>query len=177
MRVGIFRRLFWPYVALLGAYLPCLSHAQTDESLSEIQVKAGFLYNFIKFVEWPSLGASQPLTLCIAGEDIFGNLLDAFPGKPINAHPIKIVRNVPAHKIVGCQVVYISQDAIATEIVREASQYPVLTVSDVPRFLEKGGIIQLETQDEKVIFTINAGAATKAKLQISSKLLALAARK
>jgi hypothetical protein len=153
--------------------------AQT-RGASEYQIKAAFLYNFAKFVEWPPDnigGASGPVTICIVGEDPFGKLLDEFTqGKTINGRPVLISRLKPGQELKGCQIAFISSADRNQfkSIFQNADRADVLTVGETAGFAALGGTINFIREEGKVHFEVNVDAAQRANLKISSKLLSLA---
>jgi hypothetical protein len=151
-------------------------------SLDEYQVKAAFLYNFAKFVEWPAYAlpdASTSITLCILGEDPFGITLDqTINGKIINGRQLVIKRLKESYsgKLEDCHILFISLSEARRlrpllEVLKNAS---VLTVSEIEWFAKEGGIIHLTLEEGKVRFEVNVAAAERARLKISSRLLRLA---
>jgi hypothetical protein len=167
---------------LFAALLPCV-RAYTESPVqgpSEYQVKAAFLYNFVKFVEWPASLAEQrgPIVMCVIGKDPFGDLLvRAVEGKSVNGRPI-VVRNVAEPgAAVSCQVLFVStpESGRLPEIAKAVRVWSVLTVGESERFAERGGMVGFLMEGQKVRFQINAKAAAEAGLQISSKLLQLSA--
>jgi hypothetical protein len=146
----------------------------------EYEVKAAFLYNFTRFVEWPDnpvLPAGTELRVCVLGEDPFGTSVDALQGKRVHERTIAVRRLENAERRTGCDVLFVS----ASESVRldrvidpRTPEFGVLTVSDMPGFAEAGGIIQMVLEHRRVRFEINVTAARRAGLSISSKLLRLA---
>ena len=147
---------------------------------SEYQVKAAFLYNFVKFVEWPAaaIDSREPITLCVLGKDPFGGeLARAIEGKSVNGRPIATRRISEAVAAQSCQVLFVSssESGRVAEILKTIRAWSILTVSDADRFSERGGMISFVMDDQRVRFQINAKAAEAADLKISSKLLKLAA--
>lgn len=148
----------------------------------EYQVKAAFLYNFTKFVEWPPLppGDRSPLRLCILGDDPFGNTLDEIVfGESVGGRPLLPERrhaSEPLENQRSCHVLFISRSERGRmrQVLDAVAGLPVLTVSDVPGFLDAGGQVQFVMAGGKVRFAINQAAAERARLRISSKLLRLA---
>jgi hypothetical protein len=149
----------------------------------EYQVKAAFLYNFTKFVEWrdTSLGdRTSPLRLCVVGDDPFGSVLDDILwGETAAGRPLLPERHdvsEPLENLRSCQVLYVSRSerARVRQILEVVEGLPVLTVSDLPGFLDAGGHIQFVMDGGKVKFAIDQAAAERARLRISSKLLRLA---
>jgi hypothetical protein len=149
--------------------------------LSAYQVKAAFLYNFGKFVEWPATAftnAAAPLVIGVFGDDPFhGDLERLVSQKNVAGHPV-VVRHVSsAADVKGCEIIFISvaQHEIAAEVVGAIQSYGVLTVTeDMEHFPDSGYAINFITVDDRIHFEINKAAAVKAGLTISSKLLALA---
>jgi len=166
---------------LLLASICMLAQAESSaQSLSEYQVKAAFLYNFVKFVEWPAAAIDQreSITLCVLGRDPFGDaLVRAVEGKTVNGHQIatRKINEVAAAR--SCHVLFLSasESGRAAEIIRAVQARNVLTVGEFDRFIESGGMINFVMDGQRVRFQINAKAALDAGLKISSKLLQLAA--
>jgi hypothetical protein len=147
---------------------------------SEYDVKAAFVLNFVRFVDWPARAfatESSPLVICVLEPNPFGNVLDeVVEGEIVAGHPV-MVRVTPAPEpLGGCHVVFVprEQAARARSVIGSTTNAPVLTVSEVPMFIEGGGIINLVTTGDRVRFEINAAAAEKKGISISSRLLALA---
>ena len=146
---------------------------------SEYQVKAAFLYNFVKFVEWPATAATQegPIEICVLGKDPFGGALDrVVEGKTVNdrALVIRHIGDIAAAR--ACQVLFVSTSEAGrvSEITQAVRGWNVLTVSEIDRFSERGGIINFLMEGQRVRFRINPKMAASAGLKISSKLLQLA---
>jgi hypothetical protein len=170
---------------LLGCvclWLACVGLATAEDSPAamEYQVKAAYLYNFTKFIDWPSnnfTSADAPIVIGIMGENPFGKTLDDLvKGEVVRGHPLIIKRLNPGEDWRGCQVLFIShfeKDQLAS-LLQQLKGNPVLTVSDSSGFAEQGGIINFVIIQGKVKLEINPDAATAAGLQISSKLLRLA---
>lgn len=145
----------------------------------EYNVKAAFLLNFTKFVEWPAgafADADSPLAICILGKDPFGHNLDEIiQGEIVNNRRLVVRRleqQAPAPQM--CQVVFIdSSDRDASKILRGLGR-GVLTVGDGENFIREGGMIGFLIDDRRVRFVINQAAADKAALKLSSRLLSVA---
>lgn len=165
--------------AALAALLLCApvsSRAEATQS-TEYRVKAAFMYNFSRFVQWPSAANEQTgdFTLCLLGEDPFGETLDSLAGKQVRDQVLAIKRLDNLASIDSCRLVFIGHNSSTLDsILSRMDKKPILTVSDVDGFTDKGGIIQFRLVDNKVRFDINIDAARKAGLNISSKLLSLA---
>ncbi|MCP5159565.1 MAG: YfiR family protein [Gammaproteobacteria bacterium] len=145
----------------------------------EYAVKAAYLYNFAKFVEWPPGSFSTtdaPLSICIAGDDPFDNKLEMLSGKVVEGHPVE-VRHIPAATgFERCHVLFIGrveQKRFKTLLAR-LGRLPILTVSDIDDFAQAGGMIGLIETEQRIRFDINLDAANQANLKLSSHLLKLA---
>jgi uncharacterized protein DUF4154 len=154
--------------------------AQSQTGVSEYQLKAAFLYNFTKFVDWPPSAfpaTDAPIVIGIVGEDPFGNELDdLIRGEVVRDHAL-IVKRIPSGgDLRGCQVLFISRSEKERlpDLLGQLKGSSVLTVSDMERFGEQGGIINLVLENKAVKIEINPAAAERAGLQISAKLLRLA---
>lgn len=156
------------------------SLAILKDQASEYQVKALFIYNFAKFVEWPEgtfATPRGPVNVCIVGEDPFGSELErAVKGKTINNRELSIVRTSRAQNLKLCQIVFVgaSDRKQAREIIEMLGTASVLTVGDMQGFAKCGGMINFTMEDHRVRFEINMVAAERAHLRISAKLLSLA---
>ena len=152
--------------------------AALEQSGLEYEVKAAFVYNFIKFVEWPAEAlAAESFRVCLLGEDPFGGLLDrVVRDDNVDGRPITVER-VPADgALASCQAVFVPR-AHATRtaaIARALGNAPVLLVGESPGFLRAGGAIDLVVDGGHVRFDVNIRQATARGLKISSKLLRVA---
>jgi hypothetical protein len=151
--------------------------ARADEG--ELGVKAAFLYNFTKFVEWPSKAfpsADAPITLCTMGDpSVAGEVQKVVADRSAQNRAVK-VRAATDADVHSCQVVYVpdAAGASAPAVIAAAKTSGALTVGESSGFLAQGGMIVFTKQDNKLRFEINEGAAKGAGLKISSKLLSLA---
>ncbi|RJQ14698.1 MAG: YfiR family protein [Nitrospiraceae bacterium] len=144
----------------------------------EYQVKAAFLYNFLKFIEWPEgpVKTADAVTLCILGEDPFGRDIDIIRGKAVRDRVLS-VRNIGSVQEAGeCRILFISpsERKNIAHILEKARGSGVVTIGDTEGFAQQGVIINFFLENDRVRFEINIEAAKKADLQISSKLLKLA---
>ncbi len=153
------------------------AHAQ---GVSEYEVKAAFLFNFAKFVEWPPEAFSDsgaPLIIGIIGDDPFGSAIDqTIDGKTVNGRRLMIRRLRWGQNLRGCHVLFVSssEQKRLSAILEHLKGACVLTVSEMGQFIQQGGIIGFVIEASKVRFEINTSAAEPARLRISAKLLALA---
>lgn len=146
---------------------------------SEYQVKAAYLYNFGRFITWPSKVADQKSTfaICVLGHDPFGAALDsALAGKVLDGKPVIIKRLSKPQDAVNCRILFIGPElgSQLRGILAALNQSSVLTVSDMPDFLRHGGMIQFVLEENRVRFKINLTSAENAGLVLSSEMLKVA---
>ena len=157
------------------------SHAQ-ESPLTEYQIKAAFIFNFAKFVEWPKAAfaaTGSPIVIGIIGENPFhDDLARTVRNKTVDDHPLVIKHFRSPSEATNCQILFIStsEKSRLAEILEALKGASVLTVGETDRFTETGGMINFFQAGTKLRFRINQEAATKAGLKISSKLLSLGAR-
>jgi hypothetical protein len=166
-------------VTTIAARLPVLS-ADGDPRLTEYQVKAAYLYNFVRFIEWPPEALpppGEPFVVAILGDDPFGTVLDrAFTGKLIADRPATVVRLREPGDALRAQIVFISASESGA-LARIATTPPVrgmLTVGDIPEMAREGAIIAFRIEGNKVRFDINLRQSDRAGLKLSSQLLKVA---
>lgn len=164
------------------------SDAQDDDGARAGKVKAVFLYNFIKFVEWPegrSPVSSHKVDICIMGENSFGSSLDVLKSGLSGKMDVNILSDVSPSAAGNCHVLFISRgaDADIGSVLATARKKSVLTVSEMEAFADKGGIIEMKTvqksvglfSSNKINLRINVKAAEAAQLRINAQLLEIAA--
>jgi len=166
-------------VALVALLAPA-SRGQ-DAKPNEYQVKAVYLYNFGRFVEWPAQAATAKgasFDICILGHDPFGPVLDStVAGEKIDGQRVMVRRIVKVQEAAGCRILFIttSEESRLKDILSALERTGVLTVSDIPHFSERGGMIQLLEQGGKIRFEVNLTNAQDEGLTLSSDLLKVAA--
>ncbi|MGH9572127.1 MAG: YfiR family protein [Candidatus Acidiferrales bacterium] len=170
---------FWCFCALSLA-VPFVLAAQPQRGRpTQYDVEAVYLFQFGKFVQWPTAPASnEPFDICVMGRDPFAQTLDnTIAGETIGTSPLKDERINATDDAKRCRILFISssEDAHLDEILNRLGKSPVLTVSDVPGFLARGGMIQFVVQENRVRFDINVGTAKRVGLAVSSQLLKVAA--
>jgi YfiR/HmsC-like len=176
---------FQPRLAIKSALLAVFSTwalysqgnpAPRQRIAPEYEVKAAFLLNFARFVEWPSFGevpSSAPFSICILGDDPFGQTLDQIVrGEKIDNRPLAVRRvRRPQDQ---CQVLFVpASESDVARILKEVGP-GVLTVGEAPDFLRNGGMIDFVVENRRVRFDVNRAAAERASLRISSRLLGVA---
>jgi hypothetical protein len=150
--------------------------ASQPPSLSEYDIKAVFLLNFARFIEWPATegAGSGPIVIGVLGSDPFGHLLDnVVKGEKVNNRPVVVKRITNPEDAVGCAALFISRSERPriAQILQRLTGHAILTVSDIPEFAEAGGMVGLVSDKGKIRLQINVDVAKAAKLEISSKLL------
>jgi hypothetical protein len=149
-----------------------LQPATAQDVPLEYQVKAAYLYNFVKFVEWPETARTGPLNICIAGRNPFGDVLaDTIKDETIDGRPL--TSRVVLEPDPDCHVLFVP-DGAPSAYLRAARRMPTLTVGETTDFLQQGGVIAFVADGHNIRFAISADAAEQAKLQVSSRLLKLA---
>jgi hypothetical protein len=157
-----------------------LRAAAPGQDLEEYQVKAAFLYNFAKFVEWPAqafLAPQDSFAVCVLGRNPFGNALqEALRGKSIEGRAFALRQVTDADQANACQILFVAaaESKRYRVLCRSLKPVGILTIGEALGFAAAGGVINFKLEDGRVRFEINAGAAERAQLQISSKLLSLA---
>jgi len=150
------------------------SHAESTP-FDEYQVKAAFLYNFTKFVEWPAGALGAKISICTLGDDQFGGYLDLLNGKVVDGRPLVVRRNVDLESANSCHVLFVCPGGYrVSDVLQKTGNHPVLTVGETKSFTAAGGIISFVVRENRVQFEINADAARRAGLKISSQLMKLA---
>ncbi len=174
-------------ISLLGLGLGWLALASpaapaTENAPTEYQIKAAFLFNFAKFVQWPSAAFAErnsPLLIGVLGDDPFhGDLAGTIHNKSVDEHPL-ILKEVPSLvEATNCHILFIcaSEKKRLPQVLQALQRASVLTVSEMEGFTENGGMINFVLEGTKIHFQINQEAAARAGLKISSKLMSLARR-
>lgn len=148
-------------------------------SLDEYQVKAAFLYNFAKFIDWPAEHPHDPFRICVLGQDPFGRALDnVVAGRSIGERPVAVVRISVPEAAAGCQVLFVasSERKRILPMLAEAAGTGVLSVGEVGTPTSSGMIVNFALEGGSVRFEVDVAAAAREKLSLSSKLLNLAIR-
>ena len=143
---------------------------------TQYDVKAAYLYNFGKFIRWPS-APSDSFNICILGDNPFGDgLANLVKGETLNGQRVEVKRINAAQSASGCSIVYVSssEQGHTTEITTALAAQHALTVSDIPHFIDKGGMIGFVSDGGRIRFEVNQKAAQNAGLTLSSELLKVA---
>lgn len=158
----------------------CLPAARPQQpALSEAHVKAAFVYNFAKFVEWPAqaLPADAPVVVGVAGDlDLAAVVRETLRNKSVQGHGFEVRYFPPNENLSLCHILFVAshEKLHVQRILHVAQDAPTLTIGEIRGFSDWGGIIELVLEDNKFRFEINAGAARRGGLRVSSRLLRLA---
>jgi hypothetical protein len=170
----------WLRIAAVLVLQAATLAAADGTPVGEYQLKAVFLVNFAKFVEWPPQAftdARDPFTICVWGDNPFGSSLDdAVRGKTAANRPIAVRLVSNPQQARTCQILFVSasERKRMRDLLEAFRNRCVLTVGDTDDFTTNGGIVQFNVRDARVRIEINAEAAGRANLRISSNLLSLA---
>lgn len=162
-------------LSLVGMLLPS---ALAAASVGESDVKAAFILNFIKFVEWPASAFSSPedpIVLSVLGNDLTAGSLSSLDGKKVSGRRV-VVRKVPGlSELEKCHVLFVgaSERAELAPVLGAVQRWAALTIADFEGFAGRGGTIGFIRQDDRVGFEINEDSARKAGLKVNAKLLYL----
>jgi hypothetical protein len=160
----------------LGGSLPA-----AEDASFEYKLKAGFLFNFAKFVQWPSKvlpAADSPITIGVFEDDPAAPVLqEVLAGdKRANGRPVTVKllhTNSPPQ---GCHILFLgrSKKGASAEVLAQTRAEPILTVGEADHFAEHGGIINFVRKDESFRFEVNLQLAEQVGLKVSAKLASLA---
>jgi hypothetical protein len=166
-------------VAIASIILMAVLPTSSQDGTVEYQVKAAFLFNFAKFIEWPAQAfpaRDSAFTICPVGDPFQGALERTVQGETWNGRPLSVRRIESGGEVRGCHIVFVSQAAAGRnmEILTAAANAPVLTVGETEDFIRAGGIIRFIEAGRRIRFEINPDAADRVALRLSSRLLRLA---
>jgi hypothetical protein len=154
-----------------------LCPAGDEENRLEYQVKAAFLFNFLKFVEWPPVVAGTPWVIGVLGPDPFGEVLDeTMRGKIVNGRRIEVRRYARPGEVKECNILFIGVaqfERMTAAAQPVPSRVGLLTVGESPEFRKSGGAVNFVLADHRVHFKLQPSAASAAGLKMSSQLLKL----
>jgi hypothetical protein len=172
------RRLPLARVAIVVSLLmPPVAFAQ---DVTEPALKAAFIYNFIRFTEWPEpFPASDPFVICVAGDSAVSQALErVVKGREFSGRRLVVSSVAISEAKEPCRVLYVSGVTASqgVQLLARLERSPVLTISDLGGFTEAGGMAEFFFERGRLRFNINLEAAKRSGLQMSSRLLALANR-
>jgi len=165
-------RLVLPYL-----FAGLVTGAAADQPPLEYQVKAAYLLNFTKFVEWPPedfANGDAPISICVLGDAPLTPVLrQMVEGELVGGRKV-VLQKAPSEPAKSCQVLFVSKsDKAGTKLAGEMGR-GVLTVGEDDNFLADGGMINFIIEDRRVRFDINQKAVENSSLKLSSKLLKVA---
>ena len=167
-------------MAIAWGLLAIPSAIAQSQKPTDYQVKAAYLYNFGRFVEWPEKGTTaqrDAFTICVLGEDPFGRGLDATLAGEAMGNQRVVARRISSPQMaVDCQILFISSSEAnrLNKIIEALDKNAVLTVSDIPQFSQRQGMIQFVLKENRIRFEVNLTATQRAGLTLSSELLKVA---
>lgn len=176
-RLGAGKRLLAArHVVLVVLGLAFSAGWASSQGLSEAQVKASYLVNFVRYVEWPAAGTSY--TLCLLGRENLVTHLAAYEGRTVGGRELRVRRINSVDAATDCHVVFAaeSEEAKFPALMKAMDSLPILTVSDSESFIGEGGAIGLVRNDGRLQFDVNANALVKAGLKANSSMLRVARR-
>jgi hypothetical protein len=157
------------------------SHRQTVQAAqpSEYEVKGAFVYNFIKFVEWPPtafISADSSIDLYVLGQDLLADQIETLAGKTAQGRKIVVKRFTRLSDLEKCHVLYISrsESEVLPQILRALRDWNALIMGDTKDFAHLGGMMNFVRSENRVSFEVNVDAAERAGLKINAQLLKLA---
>jgi hypothetical protein len=167
-------------LALAIALPGTLASAQSEEPAREYKIKAAYLFNLSKFIEWPeekSQDAETPFTICVYGHNPFGDSLEKLREHKVKGRSIAIHYVAENQPVDSCKLVFLSRDntaAVPKALSNAGGNAPILSVSDDKNFLASGGLISLVTENNTVLLDINLTRAKQIGFNISANLLEIA---
>ncbi|MEZ4331892.1 MAG: YfiR family protein [Myxococcota bacterium] len=178
-RVALRGAIRAPFAALAVASLFFVAPAPANAE-SEDEVKAAFLFNFVRYVEWPAgafAGPESSIRICLIGGDGFETVLtEAVSGRMVGERTVEVSAIGGLDRAGGCHLLFFGEHASAAgeRVAAALGAMPVFTISDRAGFAEEGGIANFMLVGQKIRFAINPDAARRSGLRISSSLLRLA---
>lgn len=145
----------------------------------EYDVKAAYLFNFAKYLEWPAdafASRQAPLILCIAGRDPFDGALAVYERRVVQSRDFHVRRSVSLENLQGCHMLFLEEslELHVQQYLRAAARLPIITVSDIPGFTNSGGAIGIVSTDDRIQFEINLPSAQRSGVKINPQLLRVA---
>lgn len=144
------------------------------QAVPEPQLRAAYLVNFLKYIEWPGGGATA--TICLYGRDSLGAHLSPFEGRSVQGRELRVRRIFHFDQLVDCQELHVAEadEERQAALIKAAGRLPVLTVGETAGFVQQGGAIALLRQDNRIVFDVNMTVVTRAGLRVSPQMLRLA---
>lgn len=175
-------------ICALGILLPVVADEDTDKNVADYRVKIAFIYNFLKFVDWPgdhSPKKTNTAKVCIAGDEGFSEYFKDFQNSHKQNIVLDIESDVHGSNVASCNVLYVGkgQEENASSYLASARRHPVLSISEAGGFTDNGGVIEIVRvgqsvglfSKDKINLRINMRAAEEDGLVIDARLLQIAA--
>lgn len=161
--------------AALAAGIALAMPATFGEVTSESQLKAAYLVNFLKYVEWPGARGGT-VNICLFGRDSLGPYLAGYEGRQIAGRELRIRKVSSPEQLADCHELFIpeTEEARIAAVLRWVERQPILTVSDAENFARDGGAIALIRNDGRLQFEVNNDTLGRSNLKASSQMLRLA---
>lgn len=166
------RMLLWVLLVAISPISYTVAQAPTEQELT-----VAFIFNFLKFVEWPQGSVDEYLNLCVTEANSLAKELDQVAGHLAQNKPVQIKHLVWGGHVDDCQLLFIAREekpARVQDWIKAAKTTPVLLVSNSPDFLDQGGMIELVSDDTRLHFEINFPPIKAVNLKLSSHLLKIA---
>lgn len=164
------------FVLLAGCSVPAIHLVRPAMAGDlETKVKVAYIYNFTKFIEWPD-DDSEPIRICVIGNDPIRTMLGELSNREVKGRQLRIMRVKDLNSMPSCHLLFISrsEESQVPNILQRLQGTRVLTVSDIPQFAKRGGMISFTTEKERVKIEINQRTVRQAGLKVSAKLLEIA---
>jgi hypothetical protein len=161
---------------ILALLLPAAALAQR-RALTEPEIKASYIYNFVQFVEWPPQALpGNTITVGVLGSSPVGAALDTINGKPVGQRTFMVRHLGSPREAGGVQILFLSEAERTRlpQVLQAVGNASVLTVGETPGFATAGCAVDFVREGSKVRFEVNQEAATRHRLSLSSQLLRLA---
>ena len=167
-------------LGVVAALTVGLTSVQAQPLSREYQLKAAFLFNFIRFVDWPPTSANpglvSPLAVCTLGPDSVRDAFASLNGRRIRGRTIAVKHLEPGDEVPVCAALFVGREAALdlADLLRNSGGTPLLTVGEASGFVGAGGIIAFVYDQNKLRFEIDLQAAERAGITVRSELLTLA---
>jgi hypothetical protein len=177
--MAVLMRTFFAPTAAAAVLVLLAPPLRAGEPQAEDRIKAAFLYNFTKFVEWPpsALGSDRPFHVCLAaGAATTAEIENMLRGEEVRNRQVQVTPDAAADSSAACHLFYFgaAESERAAKALAALKNTPVLTVGEGTPFVERGGMIAFVLEDNRVKFDINKTAMDRVSLVVSSKLLRVA---
>jgi hypothetical protein len=152
------------------------ARAADGVQLVEQKIKAGLIYNFLKYTAWPAMADQAPLTVCLLGGDPFDGHLGPLAGRTVNQHTIEVrsIRTVAEADACATLILHQNEGASWAQVRKSLAGKDVLTIADFDGFANAGGMIEFARTDERIGVKVNVDAIARTRLRVEERLLKLA---